>query len=918
MHNLLHQQTIQDQPNIMKTTPKSHRFSRRGRKNLTTKDKHDMIMILEQNTQLVRDNDWSSISVIFNRIAASDKRSERTGASLRSAFSKLRKKKVGTGDAQLDKLVTLAQQLHQRLYTRTHISSQNHLQQNPDESDDPTLGIENNNNEEEEDDDDQDIDQHDYSVDPGSSLSHQQQQQQQDDRELAENVANRRPEPVNVGLKDHPNITYTRTDSSTLLNNSDSDNLRRDIILPPPANSSSSSSAIASSQQQLQASIPYVPNQLDSLSTSANPPSMYDNHVESFDSSKSNPLQVAPSRQIDRRVNSTLPDYEDRPPADSNQNSNPKAINYLGFNNNPSQSANNLPFQPGYNQKYRAGRKESTNDFSASLSNLNTGMNFSTNLSINSVVKPNNGQVPTPTSTTNDDVMVAMMNQQQLAGYQQQQSLLSRYSSSNNQNSPVVLGLSSGPAGDLAKPTVSESSTQNSLSTRQSANPDQQINSLQLSNNDYNTPNQKSSKALIGNPTPLSANSTGDDRKLVSTQGVKPSEETQLLTRQVITLRNAVSDISTRYEGELKEKNQIIMDQDREIQFLNKMLSSRGAWPQKGAGFDHELDKKDTSKDDTKKNGGSSSKSNTNSVNSSAQGSRAFNYTFTNAMVQQQQYEAEIANLQQRLTEYQKIVTGLEEDIGHLHKKVNYREQELESVKALHEAQEKLHEAEILRLKLVAEMGKHGVQTHSNIVFRQQQQQRKNSNTKLGMANAQQQLPEKESPSNREDNADSKSSQQNMISHQFSQMPSQYGNTSHENSSANMNQKMMGSYSMVSPLPVHRQQQGSHRFYNNLQNVKNSNGSVMDSNSQLNRSMEGMSGLGGMGSMGLGNMGNLGMSAEAASLNEQRMTGLGGGINTHFRIGQQTEGGNGDSLTANQQNANNNTNAANTNSNANN
>lgn len=97
---------------------KRRRFSRRGRKNLTVRDKHDLIVILEENSQLVRENDWDAISRIFNRHASGDQRPTRTGASLRSAFSKLRKRSKPSGDEHMDNLIDHANRLHALLYTK--------------------------------------------------------------------------------------------------------------------------------------------------------------------------------------------------------------------------------------------------------------------------------------------------------------------------------------------------------------------------------------------------------------------------------------------------------------------------------------------------------------------------------------------------------------------------------------------------------------------------------------------------------------------------------------------------------------------------------------------------------------------------------------------------------------------------------
>lgn len=95
---------------------KKPRASRKGRKNLTFKDKVELIATIERNLNNLHEHDWQTVSELFNRQAEHDSRPPRTATSVRSAFNKLRSRKKPTGDASLDDLIDRANKLHTALY----------------------------------------------------------------------------------------------------------------------------------------------------------------------------------------------------------------------------------------------------------------------------------------------------------------------------------------------------------------------------------------------------------------------------------------------------------------------------------------------------------------------------------------------------------------------------------------------------------------------------------------------------------------------------------------------------------------------------------------------------------------------------------------------------------------------------------
>lgn len=95
---------------------KKPRVSRKGRKNLTFKDKVELIATIERNLNNLHEHDWHTVSELFNRQAEHDQRPPRSATSVRSAFNKLRNRKKPTGDAHLDDLIDRANKLHAALY----------------------------------------------------------------------------------------------------------------------------------------------------------------------------------------------------------------------------------------------------------------------------------------------------------------------------------------------------------------------------------------------------------------------------------------------------------------------------------------------------------------------------------------------------------------------------------------------------------------------------------------------------------------------------------------------------------------------------------------------------------------------------------------------------------------------------------
>lgn len=95
---------------------KKPRVSRKGRKNLTFKDKVELISTIERNLSNLHEHDWQTVSQLFNQQAVHDQRPPRSATSVRSAFNKLRNRKKPTGDAHLDDLIDRANKLHAALY----------------------------------------------------------------------------------------------------------------------------------------------------------------------------------------------------------------------------------------------------------------------------------------------------------------------------------------------------------------------------------------------------------------------------------------------------------------------------------------------------------------------------------------------------------------------------------------------------------------------------------------------------------------------------------------------------------------------------------------------------------------------------------------------------------------------------------
>lgn len=100
---------------------KKPRVSRKGRKNLTFKDKVELIATIERNLNNLHEHDWQIVSELFNSQAERDHRPFRTATSVRSAFNKLRNRKRPTGDAPLDDLIDRANKLHRALYRKSRV-----------------------------------------------------------------------------------------------------------------------------------------------------------------------------------------------------------------------------------------------------------------------------------------------------------------------------------------------------------------------------------------------------------------------------------------------------------------------------------------------------------------------------------------------------------------------------------------------------------------------------------------------------------------------------------------------------------------------------------------------------------------------------------------------------------------------------
>lgn len=117
---------------------KKPRVSRKGRKNLTFRDKVELIATIEKNLSGLHDHDWQTVSELFNQQAEHDQRPPRSATSVRSAFNKLRSRQKPTGDDQLDELIDRANKIHTTLYRNGKAGTSSLASEEDDDEGTPT------------------------------------------------------------------------------------------------------------------------------------------------------------------------------------------------------------------------------------------------------------------------------------------------------------------------------------------------------------------------------------------------------------------------------------------------------------------------------------------------------------------------------------------------------------------------------------------------------------------------------------------------------------------------------------------------------------------------------------------------------------------------------------------------------------